>query len=181
MRTVLSHSGKAHDLLTDAAYVIGVLMLGAILLMFCYEITARYFFRAPTQWISDFTGYALLFSTLLLAPRITRDRGHIAITFLRDALPDRHKGLMDGLLFLLAAGACFWAGWYALEEAMRQFDRGTRTLAVVSVPRWWFSAVIAYGLLNSGIYFLRMSLTELFVRATPTGGDRSQNKTNPET
>lgn len=181
MRTVLSYSGKAHDLLTDAAYVIGVLMLGAILLMFCYEITARYFFRTPTQWISDFTGYALLFSTLLLAPRITRDRGHIAITFLRDALPDRRKGLMDGLLFLLAAGACFWAGWYALEEAMRQFDRGTRTLAVVSVPRWWFSAVIAYGLLNSGVYFLRMSLTELFVRATPTSGDRSQNKTNPET
>lgn len=166
MNNIVIGLGKLHDLITEVAYVIGVLLLAAILFMFCYEITARYFFRAPTHWIADFTGYALLISTFLLAPRITRQNGHIAISFLRDALQGRARYIVDFFVLGAAAIACVWAGYYAIEEAMRQFDRGTRTLAVVSVPRWWFSAAIAYGFVNSGIYFCRISLRSLFKTRT---------------
>ncbi|TVP49402.1 MAG: TRAP transporter small permease [Halomonas sp.] len=161
MNKVFVYSTRVHDTITLIGYWLGVLALFAILCMFCYEITARYFFRSPTQWISDFTGYALLFSTFLLAPRITQNRGHIEITFIRDALPERPKRFFNASLFVLAAVACMWAGSYAIEEAMRQYDRNIRTMAVVSVPRWWMSAVIAYGLINSGLYFIRICLEEL--------------------
>ncbi|MGP9679930.1 TRAP transporter small permease [Halomonas sp. AOP27-A1-41] len=161
MNKLFSYSSKVHDAITSIGYWLGVLALLAILCMFCYEITARYFFRNPTQWISDYTGYALLFSTFLLAPRVTKNRGHIEITFIRDALPPLPQHIFNALLFMLAAGACIWAGWYAVEEAMRQYDRGIRTMAVVSVPRWWMSAAIAYGFINSGLYFIRASIEEL--------------------
>lgn len=161
MKKLFSHCAKVHDGITNLAYWLGVLALLAILCMFCYEITARYFFRSPTQWISDYTGYALLFSTFLLAPRITKNRGHIEITFIRDALPPRPQHVFSAMLFMAAAAACIWAGWYAVEEAMRQYDRGIRTMAVVSVPRWWMSAAIAYGFINSGLYFIRASIEDI--------------------
>lgn len=161
MNKIYSGLGKTHDAITDIGYWLGVLALFAILLMFCYEITARYFFRSPTQWINDFTGYFLLFSTFLLAPRLTRERAHIEITFIKDALSEKARGCFSSLLFLLATIACIWAGWYAFEEAMRQYDRGIRTMAVMSVPRWWMSAVISYGLMSSGVYFFRASVMEL--------------------
>lgn len=169
MNKLCSGLGKTHDTLTDIGYWIGVLALFAILIMFCYEITARYFFRSPTQWINDFTGYFLLFSTFLLAPRLTRERAHIEISFVKDALPETPRGYFSFMLFLLAAVACVWAGWYAFEEAMRQYSRGVSTMAVVSVPRWWMSAVISYGLINSGIYFLRASVMEFQSSLTRQG------------
>lgn len=150
-----------HDHITMAVYWIGILCLLFILSMFCYEIISRYFFRSPTYWVSDYSGYALLFSTFFLAPKITKDLGHIQITFLQDAFSAQPRSVLNAFLFTLAAVACLWAGWYAVEEAMRQYERNVRTMAVMSVPRWWMSAAIAYGFLNSALYFLRHAFTEL--------------------
>jgi len=151
----------SHDRLTETIYWLGILCLSFILAMFCYEIVARYFFRSPSRWISDYTGYALLFSTFFLAPRIARFHGHIQVSFVQEALRGRAKSLLGAALFLMAAGACAWAGWYAVEEATRQYARNIQTMAAVSVPKWWMSAAIAYGFLNSMLYYLRHSVAEL--------------------
>ncbi|MCE8016243.1 TRAP transporter small permease subunit [Halomonas sp. MCCC 1A17488] len=100
---------------------------------------------------------------------MTRERAHIEISFVKDALPEIPRGYFSSMLFLLATVACVWAGWYAFEEAMRQYRRGVSTMAVVSVPRWWMSAVISYGLVNSGIYFLRASIMEFQSSLTRQG------------
>jgi len=151
----------SHDRLTEAVYWLGILCLFCILAMFCYEIIARYFFRSPSRWIADYTGYALLLSTFFLAPRIARFHGHIQVSFVQEALRGRAKTVLGAVLFLMAAGACAWAGWYAVEEAMRQHARNIQTMAVMPIPKWWMSAAIAYGFWNSMLYFLRHSVTEL--------------------
>jgi hypothetical protein len=33
--------------------------------------------------------------------------------------------------------------------------RGVETITAVPIPKWWVSVFIPYGLLNSGLYFLR--------------------------
>lgn len=160
--------GNIHDAITKAGYVLGVVALLLILVMLCTEIVSRYFFRSPTQWISDFCSYALVFSTCLITPNITRTNGHIAITYIRDSLREDRRIWLDTAIFLLAAAACWWAGWYAVQEALRQYDRNIHTIAVVSMPRWCMSAAIAYALISSGLYFVRQCIGQFVNQSAQT-------------
>ena len=174
MSTFTRQICAGHDRLTAFSGQLGILTLLLILLMFCYEVSARYFFRAPTDWVSDFSGYALLVSTILLVPRIAADRGHIQITFLQNRLDRRAEHMVNAAIMAVSAATCIWAGWYAVDEALRQYDRGIRTLAVVSVPRWIFSAVLAYGFLSTAIHYIRHAVEHALAPAGGADGENNQ-------
>ena len=69
--------------------------------------------------------------------------------------------------FLLAACVCLWASWICLGENIYLYNRGTETLTTIRIPKWTLTAFITYGLLNSGLYFLRLA----FQRGTPGAHD----------
>lgn len=152
---------KGHDGLTQAGFILGAVALAAIVVLFSYEIVARYFLRAPTRWISDYVAYALLISTFLLLPQLTRTRQHISITFIQDSLPGRLRVALVVVLTLVSAAVCVAASYLCWLETARQFNAGTRTMAVVSIPKWWISSFIVYGLFNSGLYFLRLAAEDI--------------------
>jgi len=161
---------KGHDGLTQAGFILGTVALAAIVVLFSYEIVARYFLRAPTRWISDYVAYALLISTFLLLPQLTRTRQHISITFIQDSLPERLRIALVVILTLVSGAICLAASYLCWLETARQFNAGTRTMAVVSIPKWWISSFIVYGLFNSGLYFLRLAIEDI-IRAILPGAD----------
>jgi C4-dicarboxylate transporter, DctQ subunit len=152
---VLPLLAKAHDGITYAGFAIGVVALALIVGLFSYEIVARYFFRAPTRWSADYVAYALLISTFLLLPQLTRTRDHISITFLQESMPVRLRFMLNVLLLAISGIVCLIAAYLCALETLRQFQGGTRTMAVVSVKKWTISVFIVYGLFNSGLYFIR--------------------------
>ena len=60
---------------------------------------------SPTSWANDFVGYGLAFSLFFAFPEVTRVKGHVAITFLMDNLPNRLSlvRVMNGIAFLVVA------------------------------------------------------------------------------
>jgi len=152
MRPILN----MQDALTRLGFLVGVSALGAIVVIYAYEVVARYAFGAPTLWASDFVSFLLLISVFSTAPWLTREGGHVAVTI----LPDLAGGLRAPMLragYLVAAGTCLWAAWLCLGEVQHLFNRGTSTLTTVRIPKWILIAFITYGLLNSGLYFLRLA------------------------
>lgn len=146
----------AQDAISRAGFLVGTVALGAIVVIYAFEVVSRYVFGAPTMWASDFVSFLLLISVFATAPWLTRGGGHVAVTILPDMLPmGRDLVLRAG--FLAAAAVCLWASWICLGENMYLYGRGTSTLTTVRVPKWILSAFITYGLLNSGLYFLRMT------------------------
>jgi TRAP-type C4-dicarboxylate transport system permease small subunit len=159
---------RSHDALSHAGFVLGVLALAVIVVLFSYEIVARYFFRAPTRWVSDYVAYALLISTFLLLPQLTRARDHISITFLQETMPVRLQFVLSVGLGLFSGLVCFAAAYLCGLETWRQYTTGTRTMAVVSIPKWWVSIFIVYGLFNTGLYFLRLAAADILRGGPPT-------------
>lgn len=164
---LISRLGSAHDAVSFAGFVLGAGAIGLIVVIYAYEVTMRYFFVAPTMWASDFVSFLLLFSVFLVMPWLTREGGHMAVTLLPDMLPERLGALFLRLGWIAGAAACLWAAWISFQENIVLFERGTATLTVVRLPKWALTAVITYGLLNSGLYFARLAVAG----ATGTQGD----------
>ncbi|MWD28720.1 TRAP transporter small permease subunit [Aquicoccus sp. SCR17] len=156
MRPIL----KAQDALTWVGFLAGATALGAIVVIYAYEVISRYVLGAPTMWASDFVSFLLLISVFATAPWLTREGGHVAVTILPDMVPALREVILRAG-FLVAAGVCLWAAWICFGENLYLFQRGTSTLTTIRIPKWILSAFITYGLLNSGLYFIRLTFAPL--------------------
>ncbi len=161
MGTFIRQSGcyllKMHDALSKAAFVLASSALAVIVASFAYEVVMRYFFNAPTRWASDLVSFLLLSSVFLAMPWLTREGGHVSITLLPDKLPTKWSRRVVSASFILAAIVCFWASWIIAGEVQILFERGTVTLSAIPAPKWWFTALILFGFINSVFYFLRLA------------------------
>ena len=76
-----------HDKITDVGFQLGKLCLAIILFAYSFEVISRYFFSAPTWWADEAVSYSLCIGCFLMMPHVTREKGHVAVTFLIDLLP----------------------------------------------------------------------------------------------
>lgn len=148
------------DRFSRLGFILGATALGLIVAIYAFEVISRYVFDAPTLWASDFVSFLLLISVFATAPWLTREGGHVAVTIVPDLLP-KWRELLIRVGFLSAAVVCLWAGWICLGENIHLYNRGTSTLTTIRIPKWILSAFITYGLVNSGLYFLRLGFGRL--------------------
>ncbi|ATG48546.1 hypothetical protein CEW89_13830 [Celeribacter ethanolicus] len=162
LRRVFRALLSGHDALVSAGFWLGSLALMSIVVIFAYEVVMRYFFDAPTKWASDFVSFLLLISVFLVIPHVTRLEGNVSVSILLDLLGERSSEVLRRLGFAVGAAVCLWVGYIFWQETHRLFLRGTVTLTTVPVPKWTLYAFILFGMLNSGVYFLRQALGDRF-------------------
>ena len=144
-----------HDTLTSASFVAAACVLGGIAASFCYEVAARYFFSAPTSWANAFVSYMLCAAIFLAVPELTRRRAHVAINLLLDRLSTPNALVLNRLIRGAGAGACLLATWISANATLDQIALGIDTISAYPIPKWCVSMFIPYGMLSSGLYFLR--------------------------
>jgi TRAP-type C4-dicarboxylate transport system permease small subunit len=149
---------RAQDVISRTTFRLGAAALGLIVVIYAYEVVVRYFLLSPTLWASDFVSFLLLISVFLVMPWLTREGGHVAVTLVPDHLPPFPARLLTRAGLLIGAVVCLWAFWICLQETASVYERGTMTLTTVRIPKWTLMALIAYGLGNSGLHFLRAAL-----------------------
>lgn len=116
----------------------------------CYEVFARYFFRAPTTWAFD-VSYMLYGTLFMCAGAYTLSRGgHVRADFLYRLAPERVQAVLDLGLYLLfffpAMAALVWFGWDFFAQSFHQNERSS--FSPVGPYIWPFKFVIpAVGLL----------------------------------
>ncbi len=144
-----------HDWLTGLAAILAAIGLICIVTFYVYEVVTRYIFNSPTAWVSDFVSYFLCISVFLALPKVTRDKGHVAVTILVDILPGRFAGYIHVAISLIGFLCLGFATWISLQENIRQYSKNIDTLAIISIPQWWVSSFITFGLALSAFYMLR--------------------------
>jgi TRAP-type C4-dicarboxylate transport system permease small subunit len=160
MRPLLRKLAGLHDAVTSASFAAAAAVLGAIAVSFCYEVAARYFFAAPTSWANAFVAYMLCAAIFLAVPELTRRRAHVAISLLLDRLPADRAALLSRVIWLAGVAACLLAAWFTGNATLDQFQNGIDTISAYPVPKWCVSIFIPYGMLSSGLYFLRHLFSE---------------------
>jgi len=144
-----------HDFITRLGFILAAICLAVIVSSYCYEVVARYFFAAPTHWVGSLVAYLLCVSIFLTLPEITREKMHIFISVVPDMLSRRNGTALIRMGRLVGVIACFLGAWFSADASYTQFIRGLYTVNEWDVPKWMVSIFIPYGLLSSGLYFLR--------------------------
>lgn len=152
--------GKLHDASSRALFLVAGAALALAVFLYLFEVTARYFFGAPTTWSGEVVQYCLSAIIFLALPEITRRQSHIVIDLVPAALSGRLAVLVNKVNGAVAGIACAMAGGIVALEAQKQFVRGLLTNAAHPIPRWWITAIIAAGLLSAATHFLRNLLTQ---------------------
>ncbi|HAN59442.1 MAG TPA: TRAP transporter small permease [Gammaproteobacteria bacterium] len=155
MKRILGYLSMVHDGLTFFAAVLASIGLISIVTCYVYEVITRYFFNAPTAWVSDFVSYALAASIFLALPKVTKDKGHVAVTILVDVVPETIANYVHTIISLIGFGCLGLAAYISLQENIRQFTKNIETLAIIPIPQWWVSSFITFGLALSALYMLR--------------------------
>ena len=144
-----------HDAATTAGFWIAGACLAAIVCSYVIEVVLRYFLNAPTSWAGSAVSYLLCVSIFLVLPELTRQRSHIFISVLPDALSQQRATLLVKSGYLAGLLASMLAAWFCADATYTQYVNQIETLNEWRVPKWTVSIFIPYGLASSGLYFLR--------------------------
>ena len=115
------------------------------------EIVLRYA-GSPTSWANDFVGYGLAFSLFFAFPEVTRVKGHVAITFLMDNLPNRLSLVraMNLVAFIVVSVTVY----VAVQVFFVQLSTGVQTVSATPIPKYWLNAGLIAGLSAASLEFL---------------------------
>jgi TRAP-type C4-dicarboxylate transport system permease small subunit len=155
MNTESSIQSSLSKLNKTLAYIAGI---GFFLIMFItvYEVIGRYFFKSPTMWTFETTGYILIVSAFLSASYTLETGGHISIDLVPMYLKPGPKKVLAVIADIL--GIIFVSLWLWKSTALtiNCFTLNWVSRTQMEVPLWPFYAIVPLGLLLLLIQYIVM-------------------------
>lgn len=90
----------------------------------------------PFAWLFTSAEYGLLYMTMLGAPWLVRERGHVHIELLTSALPDGPRAIVSRLVAAGCVAICLVLAWQGIELVLKNIDRGDYDTRAYYYPRW---------------------------------------------
>lgn len=137
-----------------ALAVLTKLLLAGIVLLVCADVAARNLGR-PLAWGVSLTEYLLVYIAFLPMPALVRGKGHVCADFIRTALPQTLRQVIERGVYVLCLAICVYLGWIALGSAFTSLKSGAYEVRTFDMPRWLIFAPMVVGLWLSAIEFLR--------------------------
>ncbi len=147
------------DRLSAALATLSAWLFFAIGVMIVYEVTARYFFNAPTVWAEEMSRFLQIWATYLAAAALVHGQHMIRVTLVVDRLGPRARlwAEVASLLFIIAFALI--AAWYGFLIVADSVALGRATSTMLAVPRWATESAIPLGCLllalQSGVEIVR--------------------------
>ena len=135
-------------LLNGMALVAGVLLVW-LMVAIVVSVVIRNLGLQPSAWFFLSTEYALFYLTLLGAPWLVRQRGHVHIELLTSALPRVFLVPVSRLVALLCVAVCLVLAWKGLDLVSMNIARNDFDVRAFFVPKWILTIAfpISFGLM----------------------------------
>lgn len=136
---------RAVGLLTQVAFALAVTLVLADLCLLGLSVAARYLLNAPIIWGDELVALSLTAITMLAAPRVLMDRGHIEVDILTSAARGRLALVIRlwGLAAVLAVALLLiFNGWHT---AMFSMIINSLTDGYLELPLWMLQLLLPLG------------------------------------
>lgn len=103
----------------------------------------------PFAWLFTSAEYGLLYMTMLGAPWLVREKGHVHIELLTAALPDGPRRLLSRAVAVACMLVCAILTWKGVELVMTNIERGDFDTRAYYYPRWLLTIAfpLSFGLM----------------------------------
>ena len=112
----------------------------------------------PWAWLFTSTEYGLLYITMLGAPWLVRERGHVHIELVTAMLPERPQRAVSRLVALLCVVVSLLLAWKGAELVVTNLARQDFDVRAYYFPRWLLTIAFPLSFGAMAIEFARFVL-----------------------
>ena len=154
-------SGKVIDRIINYLAAVAGAFTIAVMLVICYEVIMRYFFRKPPVWPVEICEYLLYLVALLGAAWLLKEHGHVRVDIVIGRLSLRTQTLLNVVTSAIGVIICLAIGWYGVGSTIDHFQRGIPVVKTLAIPKAPLLAFIPLGFFLLAIQFLRQTFSHL--------------------
>lgn len=144
---------RAYDRVIVALAVLSGAALAFVFVSIIADVTTRSIGLQPPTWVVATTEYALLYITVLSAPWLLRQKGHVHIDIVRASLPagvGRVVAKIVCFVSMLVSLTIVYFSIPVIVAAWHEYD-----IRAYELPRWLLYAPLTVGFLLLAIGFAR--------------------------
>ncbi|MCK0150811.1 TRAP transporter small permease [Marivita sp. S6314] len=123
----------------------------------------------PFAWLFTSAEYGLLYMTMLGAPWLVREKGHVHIELLTAALPEQPRRLLSRSVATACVLVCAILAWKGVELVMINLQRGDFDTRAYYYPRWLLTIAFPLSFGMMAIEFSRFIFGEDLMHSGEAG------------
>lgn len=131
------------------------LILAAIVVEVVTDVALRNLDMRPISWGVSATEYGLLYSAFLPMPWLVHIKGHVFVEFLRKALPERGRLVLEKIVYTGCIVLCLYMTLFAAEALITAWQAHEYETRTFDMPKWAILAPVCLGFLVSAIEWAR--------------------------
>jgi TRAP-type C4-dicarboxylate transport system permease small subunit len=146
---------RGYNALVNGLAVLAGVVIVAITLMIVVDVLMRNFGLKPPAHTIALTEYSLLYITMLGAPWLVREKGHVHIELIVSRLAPLPRRIVHAVVCLLCVVVCAVLFWYSLQVTLLNLSRGDIEIRSFDVLRGVLIGCMPVGFVLMTIEFLR--------------------------
>ena len=127
---------RLYDLLLYGMALAAALTLLWLMVSVVLSVAMRNFGMQPFAWLFTSAEYGLLYMTMLGAPWLVREKGHVHIELVTAALPDGARRIVSRGIAAACVMVSLILAWYGLELFLKNIARNDYDVRAYFYPRW---------------------------------------------
>jgi TRAP-type transport system small permease protein len=135
-RVTAASAGWYHRLM-QACGIAAATILGAVVVLVCYDVLARNLGAGSLPWIVELTEYALPLTTFLAAPWLMYRNEHIRLDVLSATLSPAKMAIVDRIAAAFGLGVSLVITWYGVAVILDSRGAGALVIKGLVFPEWW--------------------------------------------
>lgn len=145
MPTVMHRAEAAAGRLFAALALVAALLLFAMMVVICLDVTLRNLPGLPPAWrgfpaTNDLSEAFLYGITLLSSPWLLRQGQHIRVDIFIKAIPKTWGWACEWAVDALGIACCLVMTWYGAAATLDAIRSGEMFIKALAMPAWWWLA-----------------------------------------
>lgn len=130
------------------AFVAGAMLIW-LMISVVVSVLMRNMGMQPFAWLFTSSEYALLYMTMLGAPWLVREKGHVHIELVTAALPPNVRRMISRLVAAACVLVSLILAWKGLDLFLTNIERNDYDVRAYYFPRWilTISFPVSFGLM----------------------------------
>lgn len=141
--------------LVDLMALFAAAMLVWLMISVVASVTIRNLGLQPPAWLFTSSEYAMLYLTMLGAPWLVREKGHVHIELLTAALPATILPWFSRAVALACVIVCAILAWKGLDLVIQNIERRDLDVRAYFFPKWILTIAFPISFAAMAIEFAR--------------------------
>ena len=140
---------RVYDRLVDTMAFIAACLLVWLMVAIVISVTMRNLGLQPFAWLFVSGEYGLFYLTMLGAPWLVRQRGHVHVEIVTALLPAALRRVVSRLVAVACVLVSALLAWKGAELMMENIARNDFDVRAYFTPKWWLTAAfpLSFGLM----------------------------------